>query len=201
MIRPDVNVYCCEDISTIENYDKAIKAKSTWDIHHKREITENKSKQQLIDEGLYFNRPANELIFLSRKEHNRIHREHNPQALENWLKAGADANKGRQKTDKEKQQISETLKEYFKTHHPGNYGRPATDEFKQKLSLIMKTKYENGEINFSDEARKACSEAGKRTAKIKKCYIDENGNEVWMRPSLKSRHHPNWKLKEDITNE
>ncbi len=24
---------------------------------------------------------------------------------------------------------------------------------------------------------------------------DENGNEVWMRPSNKSQHHPNWKLK------
>ena len=67
MIRTDVNVYCCENISKIENYNKALAAKTTWDIHHKREITENKSKQQLIDEDIYFNRPADELIFYQEK--------------------------------------------------------------------------------------------------------------------------------------
>ena len=33
-----------------KNYEQALAAKTTWDIHHKREITENKSKQQLIEE-------------------------------------------------------------------------------------------------------------------------------------------------------
>ena len=50
-------------------------------------------------------------------------------------------------------------------------------------------------LDLSNYARRRCSEAGKKNAKIKKCYIDENGNEVWMRPSNKSQHHPNWKLK------
>ena len=122
MIRKDVKIYCCEDISKIENYKQALNAKTTWDVHHKREITENKTSQQLIDESLYFNRPANELIFLSRKEHIRIHREHNLHALDNWIKAGSDATRNVSKTEDHKQKLSESLKEYFKTHEHWNKG-------------------------------------------------------------------------------
>lgn len=74
-------------------------------------------------------------------------------------------------------------------------GGTVSDEVKQKISDTINKKWENNEIIFSDDARRRCSEAGKNAAKIKKCYIDENGNEVWMRPSNKSQHHPNWKLK------
>ena len=195
MIRTDANIYCCENISKIENYNKALAAKTTWDIHHKREITENKSKQQLIDEDLYFNRPADELIFLSRNEHNRIHRDHNPKSMINWIKAGSDAVRGVNKTDEHKQKISDSLKEYFKSHDHWNKGGTVSDEVKQKISYTINKKWANNEIIFSDDARRRCSEAGKKTAKIKKCYIDENGNEVWMRPSNKAHFHPNWKLK------
>lgn len=192
MIGQDIQIYCCEDISLIENYGKALNAKTTWDIHHKREITENKSKQQLIDENLYYNRPASELIFLSRKEHNIIHRRHNPEFLTNWLKAGSNATRGKSKTEEHKQKLSESLKEYFKTHDNPMKGKSISEEHKQKVSNTIRKKWANNEIVFSEDARKRCSEAGKKTAKIKKCYIDENGNEVWMRPSVKSRHHPNW---------
>ena len=195
MIRTDANIYCCENISKIENYNKALASKTTWDIHHKREITENKTKQQLIDEDLYFNRPADELIFLSRKEHNRIHREHNPKNMINWIKAGSAAVRGVNKTDEHKQKISDSLKEYFKSHDHWNKGGTVSDEVKQKISYTINKKWANNEIIFSDDARRRCSEAGKKAAKIKKCYIDEDGNEVWMRPSNKSRIHPNWKLK------
>ena len=195
MIRPDVQIYCCENISKIENYEQALEAKTTWDIHHKKEITENKTQQQLIDEDLYFNRPANELIFLSRKEHNKIHREHNPKTLINWIKAGSDTTRNVPKTEEYKQKLSESLKEYFKTHEHCNKGRTLSDETKRKISDTINKKWANNEIIFSDYARRRCSEAGKKNAKIKKCYIDENGNEVWMRPSNKSQHHPNWKLK------
>lgn len=196
MIRKDAKIYCCEDISKIENYKQALNAKTTWDVHHKREITENKTSQQLIDESLYFNRPANELIFLSRKEHIRIHREHNLHALDNWIKAGSDATRNVPKTEDHKQKLSESLKEYFKTHEHWNKGRTISDEIRRKISDTINKKHAKHEIIFSDDARKRCSDAGKKAANIKKCYIDENGDEVWMRPSLKAKWHPNWKLKE-----
>ena len=67
--------YCCDDISLIENYDKAINDKSQiWDCHHKLEIELNLSRDELIEKDLYDNRPASELIFLTHGEHQRIHK-------------------------------------------------------------------------------------------------------------------------------
>ena len=65
--------YCCEDLSLIENYEKASKDLiQTWDIHHRKE-DEGYSMKELKDLGLYHGRPASELIFLTKKEHMRLH--------------------------------------------------------------------------------------------------------------------------------
>ena len=64
--------YCKDDISLIENYDKAIADDTqTWQCHHRRETIY--SVKELIDIGEYYNRPACELIFLTSLEHNRLH--------------------------------------------------------------------------------------------------------------------------------
>ena len=68
--------FCCEDISLIENYDKAIAdTTQTWDCHHRGEILPcgRFSVSDLKKFELYFNRPASELIFLTRSEHRRLH--------------------------------------------------------------------------------------------------------------------------------
>ena len=71
--KGSVKSFCCEDISLIENYDKGINSNEMWDCHHKLEIELNKSVKELKDLNLYLNRPANELIFLTRKEHVILH--------------------------------------------------------------------------------------------------------------------------------
>ena len=64
--------YCKNDISLIENYDKAVADKSqVWHCHHRRESIY--SAKELIDIGEYYNRPACELIFLTPNEHHRLH--------------------------------------------------------------------------------------------------------------------------------
>lgn len=72
-----LRMYCCEDISLIENYEKAISDnEKMWDCHHRLEIQENGkilSKQDLIKLNLYYHRPASELIFLDEEEHNKLH--------------------------------------------------------------------------------------------------------------------------------
>ena len=72
--------FCSEDISLIENHHEAIAdEKRTWDIHHRRESDENGKTlftgKQLIEMGLYFKRPAAELIFVTRSMHRKLHRE------------------------------------------------------------------------------------------------------------------------------
>ena len=72
--------YCSEDISLIENYNQAISDEErTWEIHHRIECDENGRTlftcKQLKEMGLYFKRPASELIFVTRSMHWKLHRE------------------------------------------------------------------------------------------------------------------------------
>lgn len=74
--------YCIDDITKIENYDKAIADKEhTWVCHHKLETQDKWGKVReheiprdaLIVAGVYYYRPAKELVFLTTAEHNRVH--------------------------------------------------------------------------------------------------------------------------------
>ena len=72
--------YCADDVSLIENYRDAIADEERmWDIHHRRESdSEGRTLftgKQLIEMGLYFNRPASELIFVTKAMHSKLHRE------------------------------------------------------------------------------------------------------------------------------
>ena len=76
----NAKLYCSEDISFIENYREAIADQTrTWDIHHLRECDENGrtlfTKKQLIENNLYYKRPASELMFVTRLMHSKLHRE------------------------------------------------------------------------------------------------------------------------------
>ena len=66
------------ELHKIENFEKAYADYfHGWCIHHRNEIPKDgsspKSRASLIAEGLYYNRPAVELIFLRRSEHTRLH--------------------------------------------------------------------------------------------------------------------------------
>lgn len=82
--------YCCEDITLIENYDKAIAdTTQTWQIHHRDEIRTlpsgmvvYRTQEDLIESGRYYNCPANELIFLTKSEHNKLHMKYRPKLSE-----------------------------------------------------------------------------------------------------------------------
>ena len=76
MISEIVSLYCKEDPSLIENYDKAINDNTQiWECHHRLETDLNLSMQELKDRNLYYDRPPSELIFLTKAEHSRIHYE------------------------------------------------------------------------------------------------------------------------------
>ena len=88
--------FCCEDLSLIENYDKAIADMTqTWHCHHRGEISPcgRFSVSDLKKFELYFNRPASELIFLTHSEHRRLHLKGVPLS-EDHKKAISEAHKG-----------------------------------------------------------------------------------------------------------
>ena len=80
MINKLAKMYCSDDVALIENYRDAIADEERmWDIHHRRECdSEGRTlftKKQLIEMNLYFNRPASELVFVTRAMHLKLHRE------------------------------------------------------------------------------------------------------------------------------
>lgn len=69
-------LYCCDNISLIENYEQAVKDKQIWDCHHRLEVQNGHriyTGKELIEAELCWNRPASELIFLTKSEHSKIH--------------------------------------------------------------------------------------------------------------------------------
>ena len=68
--------YCTEPLDKIEHYEKALAENfKGWCIHHRLEIQQDKrvSAKVLKDNGLYFHRPASELIFMRFGEHATLH--------------------------------------------------------------------------------------------------------------------------------
>lgn len=121
---------CCEDASLIENYDKAIADQTqTWEIHHRAEILPcgRYSPRDLKKFSLYWHRPANELIFLTHREHSKLHN-----------KGKSPWNKGKHLSEEIKQKISETNKGHFCGDKNPMFGRHHSEEARKKISEARK---------------------------------------------------------------
>ena len=65
------SICICRHPELIENYEKAIAdTTQTWEVHHRRE--EFYSCKELIERGEYYDVSPEELIFLTKSEHNKI---------------------------------------------------------------------------------------------------------------------------------
>ena len=69
-----IRLFCEGDFTKIENFwDAYNDLTQMYEIHHRKEIDENLSRKQLIEKELYYKRPPEELIFLTKSEHAKIH--------------------------------------------------------------------------------------------------------------------------------
>jgi hypothetical protein len=75
----------CKNFQDIENYNLALADNfKGWDKHHRLETHNSNGERRLVDLtreelkalGMYYDRPAEELIFLRTSEHISLHREH-----------------------------------------------------------------------------------------------------------------------------
>ena len=127
--------YCKEDISKIENYDKAVAdTTQTWHCHHRNEvkvlpsgITVICSHKELKENGIYYNCPANELIFLTQSEHSRLHNLNRSidviKKISNTLKGHTSPRKGVKLSEYTKKKLSESHKGNHKGTHWYNDGK------------------------------------------------------------------------------
>ena len=144
--------FCCEDISKIENYERALAdGKETWHCHHRLEIVDGvvTSMSVLKDKGLYYGRHASELIFLTRTDHLKLH------------------NTGRKFTKEWRRKISESKRGKLTGDKNPNWGRTW-----QKHPLYGK--------KVSEELRSRISETEKKDAAIYREYRANGGELKWQ---------------------
>ena len=130
--------YCREDISLIENYDKAVSDTTQfWHCHHRRETIYSRSG--LIEIGEYYNRPACELIFLTPTEHHRLH---------NLGKMPSGMN-GKHHSEETRKKMSESNK----GENNPMFGKHHSAETRKKMSEAHKGKhwYNNGVTSIKTE--------------------------------------------------
>ena len=131
--------YCKEDISKIENYEKATAdTTQTWDLHHRTEIWWNCSAKDLIKNECYYHRKACELIFLTPSEHHRLHNKSRTGKKSPFY--------GKTHSDDTRRKLSESMK-----------GHTVSEETRRKLSEARKGmtwKLIDGKrVYFSKEAK------------------------------------------------
>lgn len=129
--------FCKEDITKIENYDKAIAdTTQVWHCHHRDEvkvlpsgISVIRSRQELKANNRYYNCTANELIFLTPKEHRRLHNIHRSEETRKKLSYSL---KGKTHSEDSKRKMSESHK-----------GKKLSVEHRRKLSESHKGNVNN----------------------------------------------------------
>ena len=147
MINKNINKikeFCCEDISLIENYDVAISSEEKYHCHHRFGIVS--SKKTLIENNMYYHRPANELIFLTESEHRKLHSNN---MLEEQRKRISDSLIGHSTSEETRQKISKANKGISR-----NKGVVRSEETKRRVSESKKGK----KLNLTEEERKRRSD-------------------------------------------
>lgn len=114
-------LYCKEDISLIENYDKAMEDNTqTWVCHHRDEykilpsgMIARRSVEELRENGRYYHCPANELIFMTSADHLSLHHkgkvnsEESREKMKKSLKGRVSPRKGVTLTNETKEKVSQ----------------------------------------------------------------------------------------------
>ena len=105
--------YCSEQLDKIEHYEEALSEDfAGWCMHHRLEIQPDGtivSVQELKDQGLYYGRPASELVFMRFGEHSALHNKGKAISEESRWKI-AEAHKGKHLSEEARQKMSEVRK-------------------------------------------------------------------------------------------
>ena len=148
----------CKDYQNIENYEKAKKDNfKGWCCHHRLQTWTSDGERRLVDItkkelitlGMYYHRPAEELIFLTDEEHGQLHQN------------------GKKRSEETRRKMSEAKE-----------GKHLSAEHKNKIGAAMKGKPgPNKGKKFSEEHKKKLREAAKGNKNAKGMHWFNNGKE------------------------
>ena len=177
--------YYCSDIENVENYQKAKKDNFIgWECHHRLETHTSDGERRQVDITkkelkalrMYYNRPANELIFLPSSEHTSLHKIGKLMSEESKKKL-SEAHKGKLFSEEHKKKLSETHKGHLVSEETkkkigaAKKGKQLSEEHKNKISEAKKGK------QFSAETRNKMSEANKGTRWFNNGKINKRAKE------------------------
>lgn len=157
----------CLDPENIENFEKALADNfKNWCVHHRLETWNSDGERRLVDItpaelkalGMYYNRPASELIYLTISEHSALHSEGKHNAMYGKRHSEEAKKKMSCSWDYNKhltEEIKERMSEAKKGEKNSFYGKYHTEETKKKISEKKKGK------TISAETKKKMSEAHK----------------------------------------
>ena len=152
----------CKNYQDIENYEKAkVDDFIGWHCHHRLETHTPDGKRRVVDIpykelkalGMYYNRPAEELIFLTTREHNAFKKgqtawNKGKKMSEEYCRKNSESHKGKYASEETRRKMREARK-----GKQPMLGKHHTEEAKRKMSEAHK--------NISDETRRKMSMAGK----------------------------------------
>ena len=168
----------CKEPEKIENYQKAKKDNfKGWHCHHRLETHTSDGirrdvdipKKELIALGMYYNRPAEELIFLTRSEHD-AYRKGKPKSEETKKKL-REAAKGKHCSEETRNKMREAKK----GENNPIYGKHHSDETKKKTADAMKGNKNALGCKRSEETRNKMREAAKGNKNVRGTRWFNNG--------------------------
>ena len=162
----------CKDIENVENFEKAKTDNfKGWHCHHRLETHTSDGERRLVDIsmdelkalGMYYNRPAEELIFLTSSEHNAFN------------KGRPGPNKGKKFSEEARRKMAEAKK-----GKPSNKkGKKLSEEARRKMSESQKGKHLSEETRRKMRAANRIKNIGRQwynNGKInKRCYECPDG--------------------------
>jgi hypothetical protein len=161
------NLYrlCKDNITEIENFYEAISDRSEiYDCHHRLETHDKSgnlrdiliSREELISQDLYYNRPASELVLIKKSEHSSLHRQFSNIDGHRYLNGDSrqaeymreyrtdkekyskqlESNKKYQNKNKKiKEKFREYQKEYYQTDKGKESSRRSSKKYNSQLCL------------------------------------------------------------------
>ncbi len=169
----------CTKPELIENYDKAINdTTQTWVCHHRLETHNSDgvlrqvalSQKELDALGMLYDRPPEEFIFLTQKEHRILHN-----SFRDYSKITDEARQNI--SEAQKLRISKMTKQEKRRVFGSRKGQKHSEETRRKMSKSQKEYY----LSLTEEERKEKYNSGKSTLRSQKYkeYRKNGGTLQW----------------------
>lgn len=161
--------YCADDISKIENYDQAVGSLKAYHIHHRFESM-GLTCTDLKEMGLYYGRPACELVFLENTEHKILH-------------AKFMATQGQEDAQFKRGHVAVFTDEHRRRISQAKTGVKQTPEHTRHVMEAC------GPIRATEEHRKKCSasQVARYTNQEERDKQSKRIKEAWSRPDMREK--------------